>query len=126
MAEVKFYRCNHCGNIVAVINDAKVPMSCCGERMELLQAGSVDAAAEKHVPAVTRNGDSLVVRVGSVDHPMVDVHYIEWVAVATENALQLAYLKPGQEPTASFVVPADQSVTVYAYCNLHGLWKAEA
>lgn len=126
MSEVKFYRCRHCGNLVAVVEDAGPVPVCCGEPMELLVAGSVDAAAEKHVPDVTREGNVLRVRVGSVEHPMLPEHYIQWIAVACDRRLQLAHLAPGEAPEDAFHVPAGAPVTVYEYCNLHGLWKAEA
>ncbi len=126
MADIKFYRCNHCGNIVAVVDDGKVTPQCCGESMELLVAGSTDGAAEKHVPVVTREGGKLTAHVGSVDHPMLEAHYIEWIAVATERGLAIERLAPGEVPEATFCVPEDDPVTVYEYCNLHGLWKAEA
>ena len=126
MAEIKFYRCNHCGNIVAVINDGGPVPVCCGEPMELLVADSTDAATEKHVPVVTREGDKLTAHIGSVDHPMLKEHYIQWIAVAYEGSVALTYLKPGDVPEATFDVPAGKDVTVYEYCNLHGLWKAEA
>lgn len=126
MAEVKFYRCNHCGNIVSVVEDAGVTPSCCGEPMQLLVAGSTDAATEKHVPVVTREGDKLTAHVGSVDHPMLEEHYIQWIAVACDRCLQIKYLKPGEAPEAHFHVCEKHPVTVYEYCNLHGLWKAEA
>jgi len=108
MAEVKFYRCNHCGNIVVVVKDAGVTPMCCGEKMELLVAGATDAAVEKHVPVVTVEGEDVTARVGAVDHPMLDVHYIEWIAFADGTFTKTA-----------------ETGTVYAYCNLHGLWKAD-
>lgn len=126
MAEVKFYRCNHCGNIVAIVNDGHVTPSCCGEPMELLVAGSTDAATEKHVPVVTREGGKVVAHVGSVDHPMLEEHYIQWIAMAREGLVAIRHLKPGETPEASFCAPEGEPVTVYEYCNLHGLWKAEA
>ena len=122
MAEVKFYRCNHCGNIVVVVKDAGVTPMCCGEKMELLVAGATDAAVEKHVPVVTVEGEDVIARVGAVDHPMLDVHYIEWIAFADGTKLAFKYLKPGDAPEVFF---ASEHGTVYAYCNLHGLWKAE-
>ena len=125
MTEIKFYRCNHCGNIVMMVRDAGVNPVCCGEKMELLVAGSVDAAAEKHVPVaeLTHDGHVLEVTVGSVAHPMQEEHYIEWIAVAAQGRAEIHHLKPGEEPKSSFA-GAEQG-TVYAYCNLHGLWKAE-
>ena len=125
MAEVKFYRCNHCGNIVAVVKDGGVTPSCCGEPMELLVAGSTDAATEKHVPVAVKDSNHIVVTVGEVAHPMAEEHYIEWVALATDGKLCLKHLKPGDEPKAKFGACCSEGGTVYAYCNLHGLWKTE-
>lgn len=122
MAEVKFYRCNHCGNIVVVVKDGKVTPHCCGEKMELIEAGTADAAVEKHVPAVTVADGRAHVAVGEVEHPMLEEHYIEWVAVADGEQISIKYLKPGQKPEATF--EAEHGVA-YAYCNLHDLWKAE-
>lgn len=126
MSEVKFYRCRHCGNVMAVVRDGGVTPSCCGEPMELLVAGSSDGAGEKHVPVVEREGNVLRARVGEVAHPMLPEHHIEWVAVACAKRVQLAHLAPGDEPRASFWVPEGVPVTVYEFCNLHGLWSCEA
>lgn len=126
MAEVKFYRCNHCGNIVAVVKDGGVTPSCCGEPMELLVAGTSDGAAEKHVPVVTEKNGHYFVRVGEVDHPMVEEHYIEWIAFACDGRVSVKYLKPGDAPAATFGGCRGDDGVAYAYCNLHGLWSAEA
>ena len=99
--------------------------SCCGEPMELLVAGSTDAATEKHVPVAVKDGNHIVVTVGEVAHPMAEEHYIEWVALATDGKLCLKHLKPGDEPKATFGACCSEGGTVYAYCNLHGLWKSE-
>ena len=123
MSDVKFYRCNHCGNIVAVIEDGGENPVCCGEKMELLTANTTDAAVEKHVPEVTEDGGLLQVVVGSVEHPMLPEHYIEWIAYADGEKLVVKKLKAGDEPKATFHKGAERG-TVYAYCNLHGLWKA--
>ena len=125
MAEVTFYRCEKCGNLVFVVEKGTCVPQCCGQPMTKLEAGVVEAAAEKHVPAVTRSDGSIVVRVGEVDHPMVDAHYIGWVCLVADGRCEFAYLKPGDEPTATFA-DLGGAVTVYAWCNLHGLWKAEA
>ena len=125
MAEIKFYRCNHCGNIVMMVKDAGVNPVCCGEKMELLVAGSVDAAAEKHVPVVesVHEGHALQVTVGSVAHPMLEEHYIQWIALVSDSRAEIHYLKPGEDPKTVFA--GVEHGTVYEYCNLHGLWKAE-
>lgn len=126
MSDVKFFRCAHCGNVVAVLVDGGVTPVCCGEPMVLLHAGTTDGAREKHVPVVEREGDELRVRVGSIEHPMATEHYIQLIAVACEKRLQVAHLSPGDTPEAAFSVPAGKPVTVYELCNLHGLWSAEA
>ncbi len=126
MSNVKFLRCAHCGNVYAVLVDGGVTPLCCGEPMQLLVAGTSDGAREKHVPAVERVDDELRVRVGSVDHPMMAKHYIQLIAVACDDRLEVVRLTPDDEPAAAFHVPAGRPVTVYELCNLHGLWSAEA
>ena len=123
---MKFYVCNHCGNIVQYVMNKGVPVVCCGEKMSELIPGTSDGAAEKHVPEVKVDGNKVTVTVGSVAHPMQDVHYIEWVILETEKGYQKVDLKPDQAPVAEFIVPeGDKPVAAYEYCNLHGLWKAE-
>ncbi len=126
MSDVRFLRCARCGNVFAVLVDGGVTPLCCGEPMVPLVAGTSDGAREKHVPAVTRAGDELCVRVGSVDHPMLAAHYIQLIAVAYGAHLEVTRLAPGDEPAAKFAVPAGQAATVYELCNLHGLWSAPA
>lgn len=119
---VEFYRCELCGNMVALIKKGGGTLVCCGQNMTKLEANSTDAAKEKHVPVVSREGGKIKVTVGSTPHPMLPEHHIEWIALVTDDEVKLKYLKPGEEPQAEFAeVP---SGTVYAYCNLHGLWKA--
>jgi superoxide reductase len=126
MSEQKFYRCNHCKNLFDVIIDGGVTPSCCGEPMQLLVANTTDGAAEKHVPVIERNGDKVTVKVGSVTHPMLEEHYIQWIAVVQDGTLQRATLKPGDTPEAVFTLTTPNApVTAYEYCNLHGLWTAE-
>ncbi|MCD7887590.1 MAG: desulfoferrodoxin [Clostridiales bacterium] len=123
--ELKFYRCEHCGNIVVKVKDTGVPVMCCGQKMTELVPGTTDAAAEKHVPVCTAEGSLGTVNVGSIDHPMLPEHYIEWIALKTKQSVQLKYLQPGEKPAASFALSQGDAVeAVYAYCNLHGLWKA--
>jgi len=120
-----FYICRHCGNIITKVQDAGVPVVCCGEKMEALIPNTVEASGEKHVPVVAVNGDSLTVNVGAVDHPMEEKHFIEWIYVETEAGSQFRRLKPGSDPKVTFSLGGEKAVAVYAYCNLHGLWKAE-
>lgn len=120
----KFFRCKVCGNLVGLINDGGGELVCCGEPMVLLVANTTDAATEKHVPVLTRNGNQLHVDVGSVAHPMTAEHYIQWIYVSQGNLSQRVALEPGQAPAADFNI-GDGPVTVFEYCNLHGLWTAE-
>lgn len=122
MKELKFYRCDHCKNVVAMVHDAGVVPSCCGEPMKELKANSTDASQEKHVPTVTRENNRITVNVGSVDHPMTPEHYIEFIALETKNGFRIAYLNPGDKPSVDFY-EEEPVIAVYAYCNLHGLWK---
>jgi superoxide reductase len=123
----KFYRCNHCGNIFGVIKDAGVTPVCCGEPMEELVANTTDAAQEKHVPVIERDGVTVTVKVGSVPHPMLEEHFIQWIVINQGDLTQRKALKPGDAPEATFTVSdATAKVTAYEYCNLHGLWTAEA
>ena len=123
--EVKFYRCKHCGQIVTIVKKTGVPVVCCGEPMEELVPGTSDGAYEKHVPVWTVEGDKVVVEVGSVAHPMLEAHYIEWIALETAAGVQIKHLKPGEEPKRCFrICEGDEVKAVYEYCNLHGLWKA--
>ena len=122
--DMKFYRCKHCGQIVAIVKKTGAPIVCCGEEMEEIIPGSVDASLEKHVPVFTVKGNVVEVKIGSVDHPMIPEHYIEWVSLQTKEGNQRKALKPGDKPAVSFyIAPCDEVEAVYAYCNLHGLWK---
>jgi superoxide reductase len=120
----KFYRCSICGNIVGLINDGGGELVCCGQPMNLLLANTSDGAKEKHVPVGIRQGDFLHVTVGSIAHPMMESHYIQWICVAQSGRTQRAALQPGESPEADFAI-MDGPVTIYDYCNLHGLWKAD-
>ena len=121
----KFYVCSRCGNLVGMINESGVPLMCCGQKMDELVPNTVEASGEKHIPAV-KLGDGVVeVNVGSVDHPMAPEHFIEWVYVQTEKGGQRKALKPGDAPHVTFALGDDKAVAVYAYCNLHGLWKVD-
>jgi len=122
--EMRFYYCKHCGNIIAYAENKGVPVICCGEKMTELIPNTTDAAKEKHVPVVTVDGNKITVHIGSVDHPMLENHYIEWVCLQTKQGNQRKFLKPGDKPEVCFMVcGGDEIEAVYAYCNLHGLWK---
>ena len=122
---MKFYKCDICGKIVAMVKATEVDTICCGQPMRELVPGTTDGAKEKHVPVYTVSGNTVSVKVGSAEHPMADAHHIEWIAIETENGNQRKELKPGDKPEATFaLVPYDKVKNVYEYCNLHGLWRA--
>ena len=126
MCETRFFRCEICGNLVGMIHSSGAPMTCCGQEMTELLPGSVDASQEKHVPVIKQNGDSVTVHVGSVDHPMLEAHNIEWIYLQTEDGGQRKCLKIGGAPNATFALGGAKVIAAFAYCNLHGLWKANA
>ena len=122
----KFYVCEHCGNLVEAINDTGVPMMCCGQKMTAIEAGSVEASHEKHVPVIEENGRPVTVTVGSVEHPMTEEHSILWIYLETTKGSLRRTLKAGAAPMAVFELTAgEKPLAAYAYCNLHGLWKAD-
>ena len=134
--EQKFFICEHCGNNgteyselamhAALCGQYGVPVVCCGEKMHRIMAGSIDASKEKHVPVIEVRGNEVIVTVGSVAHPMEENHYIEWISLETKQGNQRKALKAGEKPQAKFALCADdEPIAAYAYCNLHGLWKAE-
>ncbi len=123
--EQRFYICEHCGNIITMVRDAGVPVMCCGQKMTLLVPGATDAAAEKHVPVCQVEGNTVTVTVGSVEHPMLPEHSIQWVSLQTRQGCQRKALRPGGRPAVTFALcDGDEVEAVYAYCDLHGLWKA--
>lgn len=116
-------KCGFCGNIVEVMHAGAGKMKCCGAAMSLLSENTVDAAVEKHVPVVSVVEGGVTVKVGDVAHPMEAEHYIEWIEVVADGNSHTRFLNPGDAPEASFAVSACE-ITVRAYCNLHGHWKA--
>ena len=121
----RFLKCNHCGNIVAMVEDKGVPVMCCGQKMAEIIPGTVEASREKHIPVYKVEGNKVFVTIGSVEHPMVAEHYIEWVSLQTKFGNQRKALKPNTPPTVCFALcEGDEVEAVYAYCNLHSLWKA--
>ena len=122
----KFFVCKHCGNMIGLLHDAGVPMMCCGEKMVELVPNTTDAAQEKHVPVATVEGNKVIVNVGSVDHPMLDEHWIQWVYLETDKGGHRKVLNPGEKPNVVFALTEDEKpLAVYEYCNLHGLWVAK-
>ncbi len=125
MAErMQVYECQICGNIVEVYRGGKGELVCCGQPMKLLEENTVDAAVEKHVPVIEKLDGKVRVKVGSVAHPMVPEHYIEWIELNSESGTCAVFLKPGDEPEAEFALP-EGKITAREHCNLHGLWKGE-
>ena len=122
--KLKFYRCEICGNIIGKVYDSGVDVECCGKYMTPLTANTSDGAVEKHVPVVTVDGSNVHVKIGSAEHPMTEEHFIEWIALQTKTGNQRKCLKPGDKPEVCFCIcDGDEVEAVYAYCNLHGLWK---
>ena len=114
----KFFICEHCGNIIAMVKDTGVPVMCCGQKMTEIVPGTTDAAVEIR-------GNMVSVTVGAAEHPMLPEHYIEWISLQTKSGNQRKVLQPGSEPKACFAIcDGDEVEAVYAYCNLHSLWKA--
>lgn len=121
---LEVYKCQHCGNIVEVLHGGGANIVCCGENMQLLVENTVDASQEKHVPVIERGNGTVTVKVGSVEHPMEEKHYIEWIELIADDKVYRQYLAPGQAPQATFNVTADKLIA-REYCNLHGQWKTE-
>ncbi len=121
-----FYLCRHCHNLIYMLEDAGVRPVCCGQKMEELIPNVTDAAEEKHVPVVTAQGREVSVNVGSARHPMTSEHLIQWVCLQSAQGIQFKRLAPDSLPEAVFLLSdGDSAEAVYAYCNIHGLWKTE-
>ena len=121
--ELKLYRCAHCGNIAFKLVDKGVPLMCCGQKMEELVPNTTDGALEKHVPQITRDGNHVTVQVGSVIHPMLPEHYIQFIAAVSGNKVTFQLPQPGDEPVLK--TGGSDPVTAYEYCTLHGFWKGQ-
>lgn len=115
-------RCETCGNIMQALHQTKVPVMCCGKKMEIIKDNTQDAALEKHVPVIKKIDGGYKVIVGEVEHPMIDEHYIQWIQLYYDNAVVTKILNPGEKPEAIFMCDSEV-VTAKAYCNLHGNWK---
>ncbi len=124
--EQKYFICEHCGNIIEMVKDQGVKVMCCGQKMTELVPGTVEASREKHIPDFKVEDNQVLVNVGSIDHPMIPEHYIEWVSIVTKEGIQRKHLLPGNAPNVKFTLNNDDElIAVYAYCNLHGLWVAK-
>jgi len=125
--EQKFYICKHCGNIVGMIENSGVNPVCCGDKMTELVPNTTDASAEKHVPVIKVDGNLVTVEIGSAPHPMTEEHHISWVYLLTDKGGQRKNLEHTAAPSVTFMLTDDdKTVSAFAYCNLHGLWKADA
>ena len=123
--EQKYLICKNCGNIVTMVKDSGLPIVCCGQKMTEIIPGTTDAAVEKHVPTYKVEGHKVFVTVGEVEHPMIPEHYIEWIALQTKFGNQRKELNPGEKPQTCFALcDGDEVEAVYAYCNIHSLWRA--
>ena len=122
---LQFYICEHCGNLVEVIHDGGAPMICCGQKLTKLEPGTVEASHEKHIPVASIEGNTVHVAVGSVEHPMAEEHSILWVYLQTDKGGYRKHLEVGKAPAVTFALSDEKPIAVYAYCNLHGLWKTE-
>ncbi|MEA5113535.1 MAG: desulfoferrodoxin [Geobacteraceae bacterium] len=121
---LEIYKCELCGNIIEVLHVGEGELVCCGEAMKLMVENTVDASKEKHVPVIERSGDKVLVKIGSVPHPMEEKHYIEWVEIIADGKAYRQFLSPGQAPEAEFKTSAAK-ITAREYCNIHGLWTAK-
>ena len=119
----KLYVCRHCGNIVEKLVDGGGQLVCCGEKMQELEPGIIEASREKHIPVAKIEGNRVIVNVGSIDHPMSAEHSILWIYLVSNKGRYLRHLDVNEAPRAEFLLGEDEAaVRVYAYCNLHGLW----
>lgn len=119
--KLEIFTCGTCGNITMVVHPAGGTLVCCGHPMELQKEKTEDAGKEKHVPVIGKSAQGVLVKVGSVPHPMEEKHYIEWIEVTSGKNLSVVGLKPGEKPEAEFCIP-EAGAKVRIYCNVHGLW----
>ncbi len=115
------YKCPICGNIVKVIHTGGGTLICCGQNMQLQSVNTVDASLEKHLPVIEKSDNEVIVKVGSIPHPMETEHYIEWIELTADDQVFTKYLQPGETPAAKFITAAT-NLNARIYCNLHGLW----
>lgn len=125
MNKLKYYRCKHCGNLIEVMNQGKGTLVCCGDEMELLEANTSDGATEKHVPVECIYSELMEVKIGSIPHPSLAEHHIEFITLVSDKGIQMKYLDPLQEAKTSFALNGEHPLSVFEFCNLHGLWEKE-
>lgn len=118
------YKCDHCGIIAEVLNSGAGSLVCCNHDMRLLKENTTDASVEKHVPVIETTPNGVKVSVGSLPHPMLEEHYIQWIEIIADDKIYREYLKQGEKPEALFNIEA-KNIVAREYCNLHGLWKSE-
>ena len=124
---MKFYTCEHCGNIIEYVKESGVPVMCCGNNLTELIPGTSDGALEKHVPVVTIDKDKITVEVGAVEHPMIEAHYIQWIVIETTRGSQKVKLDYTDKPRAEFkLADGEKFVAAYEYCNIHGLYSTDS
>ncbi len=121
---MRIFKCEICGNVVELINDGGGTLVCCGQEMEEIEISTEENTYEKHIPYVTKDGNKVNVQVGKTIHPMIEAHYIEWIALVEGNRVQKVVLQPEEEPIAEFKVESDDFI-VYAYCNIHGFYQVK-
>lgn len=122
MQNIRFFRCNICGNIVEMLHDGGGELVYCGKPMEELRENMTDGTSEKHVPVVEKNDKGFIVKVGSIPHPMEEKHFIQWIEVLFDDGkIGRKFLKPNDPPETQFFINK-MPFKVYEYCNLHGLW----
>lgn len=120
--KLQIYKCEICGNIVEVLHEGEGELVCCGQPMKLYKENTTDAALEKHVPVIEKTENGFKIKIGSVAHPMIEEHHIEWIEAIVDGAAYRQFLKPGDAPEAEFCIKAD-NIIAREYCNIHGLWK---
>ena len=121
------YRCPHCGNIVEGLWNGTPAVQCCGSNMEKLEANTTDAATEKHVPVIEKDGNKVTVKVGEVAHPMAGDHYILFIELLVGNKVYRQDLVEGDsDALATFLIEeSDTDLVARAYCNKHGFWASK-
>jgi superoxide reductase len=120
---MEIFKCSICGNIVDLINNQHGTLVCCGKPMDLMIPNTVDAALEKHIPIINCNDNNIEIRIGEVIHPFVEEHYIDFVIIEYGNSIKRIKLDKNQEPIVNINFNYKGDINVYAYCNIHGLWK---